>query len=83
MSFKSSITTLAGGGEEYVLRESSRLISQGGLRKVLILLDKVLDKAKRDKTLTETLTLRLARRYMSAGMGILREYEARNEIQTK
>jgi len=50
------------------------------VRKAMILLEKVLEKSKREKTLTETVTLRLARRYMSAGIGVLREYEGRNEI---
>jgi len=74
----SSKTTF--GAEEYYLKESSRLLSQGGVRKAMILLEKVLEKSKREKTLTETVTLRLARRYMSAGIGVLREYEGRNEI---
>lgn len=62
------------GGEQFFLREVDKLLIMGSNRKALSLLEKYLEKKRKDYSLNEVLTMRIGKKYMRAGLRILRQY---------
>ncbi|EAS04657.2 hypothetical protein TTHERM_00241780 (macronuclear) [Tetrahymena thermophila SB210] len=67
---------------EYYFKETQRYIRQGQHRKAFIILDKFYERNKNEQ-FSESVLMKLGRRYLTCGIAILRQYQQREEIHQK
>ncbi|KAL4455373.1 hypothetical protein ABPG74_012525 [Tetrahymena malaccensis] len=67
---------------EYYFKETQRYIRQGQHRKAFIILDKFYERNKNEQ-FSESILMKLGRRYLTCGVAILKQYQQREEIHQK
>ncbi|KAL4503104.1 hypothetical protein ABPG72_014333 [Tetrahymena utriculariae] len=67
---------------EYYFKETQRYIRQGSHRKAFVILDKFYERNKNEQ-FSESVLMKLGRRYLTSGLAILNQYQQREEIHQK